>query len=493
LVKREVGVDYTYQIRVRRGTTTQWNLSNPILADGEPGYATDLNKYKIGDGTTAWMDLPWAIGEAGDSATVNIGTTLTGNPGTAASVENVGTANDAILDFVIPEGLQGDPGPQGEKGDPGVGAPDPTGATDGHVWTADGADGAGWEAVPGGGSGPDPTGATDGHVWTADGADGAAWEAPSGGGPDPTGATDGHVWTADGANGAAWEAVPPSGGPDPTGITDGHVWTADGADGAAWEAVPSEFIAVDGVDDIPVDATTDQVYLVYDPLSTVGSVSGPTVVGLTTSGNKDAVPTSIVRPIGLEDGDWLFAFVVDQSSSGTGDYTSTGFSRVGPAYQDPDGTHRFSGVYAKKVTDASSEPTSYTFTTGWAANSNRKTISMVAVRGADGTTPVDAFTTYASAGDKGEPAWAAVTASTSGLWLGCVGASNGSPNTGTLSSFDAGMTHVSDWIFPTRDGTLSTTSNHILSADVTAGSNGPYAATFTTDPAQHSTFAIVVV
>lgn len=42
-------------------------------------------------------------------------------------------------------------------------------------------DGSTWSAVSGGG-GPDPTGATDGHVWTADGAGGAAWEAPSGGG-----------------------------------------------------------------------------------------------------------------------------------------------------------------------------------------------------------------------------------------------------------------------------------------------------------------------
>lgn len=33
---------------------------------------------------------------------------------------------------------------------------------------------------------PDPTGATDGYVWTADGADGAAWEAVSGGASDVT-------------------------------------------------------------------------------------------------------------------------------------------------------------------------------------------------------------------------------------------------------------------------------------------------------------------
>jgi hypothetical protein len=37
-------------------------------------------------------------------------------------------------------------------------------------------------AGPAGPAGPDPTGATAGHVWTADGDDGADWAAPSGGG-----------------------------------------------------------------------------------------------------------------------------------------------------------------------------------------------------------------------------------------------------------------------------------------------------------------------
>ena len=50
---------------------------------------------------------------------------------------------------------------------------------DGDVLTV--VDGA-WAAGPAGPAGPDPTGATAGHVWTADGDDGADWAAPSGGG-----------------------------------------------------------------------------------------------------------------------------------------------------------------------------------------------------------------------------------------------------------------------------------------------------------------------
>lgn len=45
--------------------------------------------------------IRWPKGEA---ATVNVGTTTTSNPWTSASVENVGTENDAILDFTIPRG-----------------------------------------------------------------------------------------------------------------------------------------------------------------------------------------------------------------------------------------------------------------------------------------------------------------------------------------------------------------------------------------------------
>ena len=51
------------------------------------------------------------------AATITIGTVTTGPPGSEASVTNVGTPSEAILNFVIP---------RGEKGDPGVGGGDLT-------------------------------------------------------------------------------------------------------------------------------------------------------------------------------------------------------------------------------------------------------------------------------------------------------------------------------------------------------------------------------
>ena len=45
----------TYQLR--RGVSAAWERNNPILASGEPGFATDKNLLKIGDGVTPWNDL----------------------------------------------------------------------------------------------------------------------------------------------------------------------------------------------------------------------------------------------------------------------------------------------------------------------------------------------------------------------------------------------------------------------------------------------------
>ena len=71
-----------YSIRIRVNTETEWVLENPILADGEPGYASDLNLYKIGDGVTAWSDLLYVQGPQGPAGPV-------GETGPAGPVVNV--------------------------------------------------------------------------------------------------------------------------------------------------------------------------------------------------------------------------------------------------------------------------------------------------------------------------------------------------------------------------------------------------------------------
>ena len=57
-----------YTIRPKSGTKTQWEQANPVLREREIGFeypdgglATGLVKMKMGDGTTAWNDMPYAI------------------------------------------------------------------------------------------------------------------------------------------------------------------------------------------------------------------------------------------------------------------------------------------------------------------------------------------------------------------------------------------------------------------------------------------------
>lgn len=49
----------TSTIQFKRGTAARWIELNLVLAAGEPGFESDTKKMKIGDGTTAWRDLPY--------------------------------------------------------------------------------------------------------------------------------------------------------------------------------------------------------------------------------------------------------------------------------------------------------------------------------------------------------------------------------------------------------------------------------------------------
>jgi len=57
-------------LQLKRGTASRWSELNLVLAAGEPGFVTDENRLKIGDGTTAWNDLPYV----GESCVVNAST-----------------------------------------------------------------------------------------------------------------------------------------------------------------------------------------------------------------------------------------------------------------------------------------------------------------------------------------------------------------------------------------------------------------------------------
>ena len=67
------------QIQLRRGTAAQWTSANPVLAAGEQGWESDTNKLKIGNGSSAWNSLSYAItGAAGTVTSITAGTGLSG-------------------------------------------------------------------------------------------------------------------------------------------------------------------------------------------------------------------------------------------------------------------------------------------------------------------------------------------------------------------------------------------------------------------------------
>ena len=72
-------------------------------------------------------------GDTGDAATIAIGVTNTGSPGSSALVTNSGTSSDAVFNFTVPSGATGAQGPQGPAGTPGQGVP--TGGNTGQVLT----------------------------------------------------------------------------------------------------------------------------------------------------------------------------------------------------------------------------------------------------------------------------------------------------------------------------------------------------------------------
>jgi hypothetical protein len=51
----------TATIVMRRKTASQWLASSYIPQLGEPCFETNTYRYKIGDGTHVWEELPYAV------------------------------------------------------------------------------------------------------------------------------------------------------------------------------------------------------------------------------------------------------------------------------------------------------------------------------------------------------------------------------------------------------------------------------------------------
>lgn len=118
------------QILLRRGTSTEWASTNPVLGAAEIGVETDTGRFKLGDGTTAWVNLAYKSdrglpglpgpagaqgpagsagpagprGAAGPAAALTIGSV---SQGSTPSATITGTAENPILNLVLPQGATG--------------------------------------------------------------------------------------------------------------------------------------------------------------------------------------------------------------------------------------------------------------------------------------------------------------------------------------------------------------------------------------------------
>lgn len=114
---------YDDLIKVRRGTAAQWASKNPILAAGEIGVelgALNDQKFKIGNGTNHWLDLPY-FQNAVQIADIIADLNAEGVPGPAGDsayevAVNNGFVGSEAAWLASLEGPEGPPGADGADG-----------------------------------------------------------------------------------------------------------------------------------------------------------------------------------------------------------------------------------------------------------------------------------------------------------------------------------------------------------------------------------------
>ena len=87
------------KIQLRRDTAADWTSGNPTLAAGEFAWESDTNRFKIGDGATAWTSLGYAdtLSTLGDLSVV--GSTLSSPSNADLTLTTSGTG-DIVLDQI---------------------------------------------------------------------------------------------------------------------------------------------------------------------------------------------------------------------------------------------------------------------------------------------------------------------------------------------------------------------------------------------------------
>jgi hypothetical protein len=59
------------RVQLRRDTAAAWAAANPVLLAGEAGIETDTNRFKFGNGSTAWNALSYSASGANTLAALS--------------------------------------------------------------------------------------------------------------------------------------------------------------------------------------------------------------------------------------------------------------------------------------------------------------------------------------------------------------------------------------------------------------------------------------
>lgn len=98
-----------YEITYNDGTTSDYTVTNGrgITSIEKSGSHDNVDIYTISYNDNTVSTFQVVNGIDGTAATIAVGSTMTGLPGTDASVTNSGTSRDAVFNFVIPRGNTG--------------------------------------------------------------------------------------------------------------------------------------------------------------------------------------------------------------------------------------------------------------------------------------------------------------------------------------------------------------------------------------------------
>jgi hypothetical protein len=101
------GNDSIEIVSTGQASTVEIQSTSTVLVR-EPGTASYIAGGEVGPQGDPGIDGADGIdGQDGEAATITVGTTTTGNPGTQANVTNSGDTTDAIFNFTIPRGATG--------------------------------------------------------------------------------------------------------------------------------------------------------------------------------------------------------------------------------------------------------------------------------------------------------------------------------------------------------------------------------------------------